>query len=205
MADFIGHGLEGLPGGTSCVYTTPFPVGVGTRARDTSGYEYVFCDFTGAVNLYQPVVISSDFTAAAVGITGRGAVGIVCAQVGTSNNGGWVQIYGRSMMQLAGGDGGGTMPSPSDAANGPTTLATSIPTVFKLGTSLTSPPALAWVSGNTSTGSGIYVEGMVVATDASPGDVSAVTYTTDPSCAHTGSQIAVFLNYPVLVHRNYGE
>lgn len=203
MANFIGYGITGLGGGTSCVYTTPFPVALGTRARDTEGNEYMFCDFTGPVSQHQPVVISSAWTAAAVSTTGRGSVGIVQADVGTSDNGGWVLIYGRSMMMIVGTE---TAVSPSIDGNGPTTLSTSVPTVFMLSTSVTSPGAFAWVSGNTSSTVGIFVEGMTVATDASVSDsVTLVTFTTGTSGAHTGSQVAVFLNYPQLVSRSYGK
>jgi hypothetical protein len=202
MANFIGTGIVGLSGGTSCVYTTPWPVALGTRARDAEGNEYVFCDFTGTVSEHQPVVISSDWTAAAVSTTGRGSVGIVQADVGTSDHGGWVLIYGRSMMMIIGTE---TAVSPSIDGNGPTTLSTSAQTVFMLPTSVVSPGAFAWVSGNTSTTAGIFVEGLTVATDASVSDsVSLVTFTTGTSGAHTGSQVAVFLNYPRLVSRNYG-
>jgi hypothetical protein len=199
MAEFIGQGPVGIPGGTSVVFTTPYPLRPGSRATDTTGAEYVFCDFTDTVNAKQPVVIASDFTAGLLAVTGRGAVGVAC-QRATSDNAGWVQVYGRceGMQIIASGV------SPSDAANGPTTLSTSVPTVFCLPTSITSPMALAWVSGNASTASGVFVEGMTVATDASD-SVSLVTATTDTAGAHTGHQVSVFLNYPELRHRNYGE
>ena len=46
--------LTGEPGafpsqGTSNVFTTPFPLAAGTRARDRDGNEYLFCDFTATV------------------------------------------------------------------------------------------------------------------------------------------------------------
>jgi hypothetical protein len=45
------------------------------------------------------------------------------------------------------------------------------------------------------------VIGLNVATDASPGDVSGTTSAT----SHIGSEIGVFLNYPYVIHQNYGE
>jgi hypothetical protein len=93
--------------------------------------------------------------------------------------------------------------SPSDAANGPTTLSTTAQTKFWLPTTATSDgiEGVRWTSGNASTTSGFYIDGMTVATDADPGAVSATTY----SSTHTGEEIAVFLNFPKIVHVNVGE
>lgn len=199
MAELSAQGAVGFPGGTSVVFTTPFPLRPGSRASGVNGEEYVFCDFTSTVNAGQPVQITAAFTAGILAVTSRGLIGIACARA-TSDQAGWVQVYGRyeGMQIIASGV------SPSDAANGPTTLSTSVPTVFVIGTSITSPMALAWVSGNASTASGLFVEGMIVADDASD-SVTLVTATTSDSGAHTGHQVSVFLNYPEVRHRNYGE
>jgi hypothetical protein len=195
MADLTGF-AGGFPGGTSVVHTTPFPIKPGTRARGVDGSEYVYCDFTGTVYSRLPVAISSTYTAAVLSVNdARGPIGVVCAG-GTSDNGGWVQIYGRCLMQV-----GINGASPSDAANGPTTLGTSAQTIFVVPTSLTSPMTLGYTSGNVSTGSPTMVVGLIVATDASPGDSSAVTSAT----SHIGAEIGVFLNYPSVIHQNYGE
>jgi hypothetical protein len=200
MPGFIGQGPIGHPGGTSVVFTTPYPLQRGSRAVDSAGNEYVFCDFTSTVNAGQPVAIGSDFTASILAVTGRGPVGVACARA-TSDQAGWVQVYGRCVMQII-----ASGVSPSDDANGPTTLGTSAGTVFVLPTSITSPMALAWVSGNTSVASRVEIEGMTVATDASVSNsVTATTATTSDSGAHTGHEVAVFLNYPNARHRNYGE
>ena len=206
MAELIGQGPVGLPGGTTVLFSTsPFPLQIGHRAKDSSGNEYILCTFTDDMNARQPCQISSAFAATILGTGGRGALGIVCAANATSGAAGWVQIYGKAMMMIIDAGSGGTQPSPSDAANGPTTLSTSVPTVFALSTSLTSPHSLTWVSGNASTASGIYIENLSVAQDAAPGSVSSVTATTEASARHTGAQISVFLNYPQIRHRNYGE
>ncbi len=203
MADLIGPGPIGLPGGTSVVFTTPFPLRPGSRATDSDGNEYVFCDFTSTVNDKQPVAIASDFKAGILAVTGRGPIGVACARA-TSDNAGWVQVYGRvNLMQII-----ASGVSPSDDANGPTTLGTSVPTVFALPNSITSPMALRWVSGNASTASGIYIDGMTVATDASVSDsvtLTAQTSNATTSGQHTGEAVSVFLNYPEARHRNYGE
>ena len=206
MAELTGQGPIASPGPTSVIHSTsPFPMPLGTRQKDKDGNEYIFCSFTDEMNAKQPCQISSAFAATILAVTGRGPVGIVCANQASSGNAGWVQIYGKAMMMIIDAGSGGTQPSPSDAANGPTTLSTSVPTVFTLSTSLTSPHSFTHVSGNASTASGIYAEGITVAQDADPAAVSSVTATTAASIRHTGAQISVWLNYPTLVHRNYGE
>ena len=176
------------------VATSVAPYKKGQRGRDSDGNEYLWVEFTGTVNPEQPVAIASDFTAAALAVTGRGAIGIAQG-LGTSNDSGWVQIYGRALVQL-----GMSGVSPSDAANGPTTLETVAGVnFFVLGTSLTSPNGIGWVSGAAGLVSGYdyIIDGMFVAHDASPGDVSTVTQTSD-LVEHTGNHIAVWLNYPVI-------
>jgi hypothetical protein len=199
MANLSAQGPIGAAGATSEVFTTPFPHQLGDRARDRAGNEYIFVDFTGTVYGGTPVQINGDFTAAKVGITGRGAFGVACSSA-TSDNAGWVQIYGKATVQLLGAT---AEVSPSDAANGPTTLSTTAQTKFWLPTTATStgPEGIRWTSGNASTTSGFQVIGMIVSSDADPTAVSAVTAAT----SHTGSQIGVFLNYPMIVHVNLGE
>ncbi len=200
MAQLSGQGPIGFPGGTSVVFTTPSPLRPGSEGVDVDGNKYVYCNFTSTVNAGQPVAIGSDFTANILAVTGRGPVGVACAR-GTSDQFGWVQVYGRCVMQII-----ASGVSPSDDANGPTTLATTLPTIFVLPTSITSPMALAWVSGNASTASRIEIDGITVATDSSVSNsVTATTATTSDSGAHTGHEVAVFLNYPQARHRNYGE
>lgn len=206
MAELHGQGPIGLPGATTVIFSTsPFPLALGSRAKDSAGNEYILCSATDEVNAGQPVQISSAFAATILAVTGRGPVGVVCAGQVTSGAAFWVQIYGKCSMMIIDAGSGGTQPSPSDAANGPTTLSTSVPTRFALSTSLTSPHSFTWVSGNASTASGIYAEGITVAQDAAPASVSAFTATTAASARHTGAAISVFLNYPQLMHRNYGE
>jgi hypothetical protein len=199
MANLIGQGPVGAPHPTSEVATTPYPLAVGAVARDSAGNVYVYCDFTGSVFGGTPVQISSSFTAEKIGITGRGAFGVACGAA-TSDNAGWVQVYGEATVQLLGATAG---VSPSDAANGPTTLSTTAQTKFWLPTTATStgPEGVRWTSGSTSTTSGFYIDGMTVSTNADLTAVSAVTAAT----SHTGEQVKVFLNFPKIVHVNYGE
>jgi hypothetical protein len=206
MANLTGH-AGAAPHPTSEVATTPFPIQLGTRMRDSAGNEYIYCDYTGTVFAGTPVQINSDFTAAKVGITGRGAFGVVTSG-GTSDNAGWVQIYGRAYVQLL-----GDTAAVSVSDNLPTTLSTTAQTKFWLPTTATStgPEGLRWTSGNVSTTSGFYIDGLYVAHDASvgmpnlhntssvsPSNVSAIT-------SHTGVDVAVWLNYPFIKHVNWGE
>jgi hypothetical protein len=155
----------------------------------------------------QPVQIMSDFSAQPVGITGRGPCGIAC-YYGTSDNAGWVQIYGRAYMQLATGvQTGGVSPSNAAAL---TTVGTSIPIIFQLMTSVVTPAAVAHRDNSTNPSllSGIFLEGVCLATDASLADVTLTAATTSGSGAyhsHTGIMVPVWINYPQLVHRNFGE
>jgi hypothetical protein len=197
MAELSAQGpvIHGHPTSLSAP-TSIAPYSKGQVARDQAGNEYVYVEFTGTVSAEQPVQISSDFTAAAIAVTGRGPIGI--AQGGaTSNDSGWVQVYGRALVML--GMGG---VSPSDAANGPTTLETvAAYNFFVLPTSLSTPPGIGWVSGEAglTSNSDYVIDGMFVAQDASPGDVSSVTSAT----SHTGGHIAVWLNYPVIRMLDY--
>ena len=133
MAELSAQGPVGFPGGTSVVFTTPYPLRLGSRARDVDGNEYIFLAYNTPVYKKAPVVIMSDFTAQNISVAERGPIGIVTT-TGSSDNAGWVQIYGRCIMQV-----GVNVCSPSDDANGPTTLATSVPTRFMIPSSLTSP------------------------------------------------------------------
>jgi hypothetical protein len=204
MAELTGH-VAGYPGGTSITFTTPLPLRPGTRAKDVDGNEYVFCTFSNPCNAKMPVLIDSAFDCTTLGVAGRGAIGVLCASEHTSDTSGWVQIYGKAMMQIIDAGSGGTQPSPSDAAAGPTTLSTSAATRFLLSTSLTSPNTLMALNGTVSTTSGIFARGISVAQDADPAAVTAVCNTTAASARHTGAQISVWLNYPRLEHMNYGE
>lgn len=197
MAELSAQGPIAHYGATSVpVGTSPLPITPGARATDAAGNVYVFCNFGTPVYTYLPVAINSAFVASALSTTGRGAIGVAqCG--GTSDESGWVQIYGRTQVQL--GMGG---VSPSDAANGPTTLETvAAYNFFVLPTSLSTPVGIGWVSGEAGLTSNYdyVIDGMFVAQDASPGDVSAVTSAT----SHTGGQIAVWLNFPVIRMLDY--
>lgn len=196
---------DGL-GGTRLQFTD-VPVGslpqyylpLGTRVRDELGNEFVLCDFNTTMYKGQPCSISAVFLADALATTGRGNVGVV-AETGasTSDQWGWVQVFGRCLILL-----GMAGVSPSDAANGPTTVSTSAATKFQLATSLTSPNGIGFTTDPSTavTNSGYYVQGITVATDASPADVSkspSLGFGVDPG------YIAVVLNYPRIEYLDTG-
>jgi hypothetical protein len=185
-------GDAGAPGPTSEPVSTSNTIALGTKAVDASGNMWAFVNFTGTVYGLSPVNIQpGSWTAAQLATTGRGPVGVSGGNM-TSDQLGWVQVYGRTLIHL-----GMSGVSPSDAANGPTTVNTSLQTVFVLGSSLTSPNGVGWVSGAAAaltTGVNYVIEGMYVADDVSVGDVSATTSAT----SHPGNQTAVFLNFPYI-------
>lgn len=203
---------QAFPGGTSEQYTTPFPIALGTRARDMDGNEFVLCGAAATLYSGQVVTINDEnWRATALTTTGRGKVGVVMQGTTAVTDAGsraiWVQVYGRVLMQV-----GGSVVSPSDAANGPTTANDSTATVFALPTSATTPAGVPYPVSDVSTAA-IRIDGITVATGASVADVSghagqggvqkrettpAVTAVTS-AASFIGSSIYVFLNYPTIV------
>lgn len=121
MALLIGPGgnLSG-GGGTSAIYSTPFPHHPGDKQRDVDGNEYVFCDFTATVYYGCLVQITSTYLASPLlGTTLLPfRVGVVMSgdptsiNHPTSDNGGWVQIYGvHPAVQTGTASGGGVSDS----------------------------------------------------------------------------------------------
>ena len=188
MPELSGQGPAALPGGTSVVFTTPFPLVVGQQARGLDGSVYLFVDYTGTVYSGLPVAILSDNTAGPLGITHRGRIGVCMAQA-SSDNAGWVQIYGRCDMQV-----GVAGTSPSDAANCGTTLQTSAGTKFILATSATTLNVLAFVSDASGLDEKYVVTGITMASDPSLTAVSDLS----SAASHTGSHVGVFLNFPAV-------
>lgn len=193
-------GNTAAPGPTSEPVSTSTTIAFGTRAVDNLGGVWVFCQATGSIFGQQPVQIQpGSWSVAALGTTGRGPVG-VSGGFFTSDQACWIQVYGRALCQL-----GMSGVSPSDAANGPTTVNTSLMTVFVLGTSLTSPNGVGWTSdptnGVASSGLVYVIEGMYVADDVSLGDVSGAmtfqgTSAVTSATSFVGNHCAVFLNFP---------
>jgi hypothetical protein len=104
MAQLVGPGAILEAGATSVIFSTPFPHKPGDKARDADGNEYLFVDFTATTYYGCLVQIDSKHQASPLlGTTLRPyRVGVVCGGVPTtdagahptSDNGGWVQIYG---------------------------------------------------------------------------------------------------------------
>jgi hypothetical protein len=145
----------------------------GTKARDGAGNEYVLCDFTASVYSGSCVLISNDglYTAAPFVAGAQGSVG-VCAEEGTSNQLGWVQIYGATTAL----DAGGTSAADSTYLPG---AATSVST-----------PAtgLAVSVGTSGATQSVIIKGMFI--------TGAATTATTSATSHTGVQVPVWLNYP---------
>ena len=104
MANLVGQGQALSAGPTSAIFSTPFPHKPGDKGRDANGNEYVFVDFTATVYYGCVVQITSLYTASPllgtanrpfrVGVVCSGTPSTVAGDHPTSDNGGWVQIYG---------------------------------------------------------------------------------------------------------------
>ena len=215
-------GLQGtaqtFSGGVSDNYTTPFPMSLGTKARDSFGNEFVLCQ-TGAATTVAPemvVVIGSDFSVAPIGAVGAtGHLGVVDdyqKQGNTSarvsaypiNTTVWVQIYGRTFMMCD------TPTGVASSGGALTTVRTSLAYKFYVHTSAATTPTgqpfatSALITANATLATYL-IEGIYVATDATPDasgtsilqlDGTTALGVTLVSATHSGSSVAVWLNYP---------
>lgn len=101
MAQLTGP-AQAFGAATSEFNTTPFPHHPGEKARDTEGNEYLYVDFTS--NVYYGCLVQIDVNNLAAPLLGTAnrayRVGVVMGGTPssdnhpTSNNAGWVQIYG---------------------------------------------------------------------------------------------------------------
>ena len=101
MAFMIGPGPIGQAGGTSQVFTTPWPHSLGERARDKRGNEYMFVACRTAVAGDGILVsITADGYAAPLLHTSllNARVGVAQKQMAV-DEAGWVQIYGVCFVQ----------------------------------------------------------------------------------------------------------
>ena len=193
MANLTGRGM-GFPGGTSVVYsTTPFPISVGSRAFDTEGNEYLFVAFGGAVSTGSWVVISDLNVATFLDDVSQGRVGVVMGTTPTSNDGGWVQIYGLNIIA----QGSMATDQASAAVGGalrPTSVATTPLGTVEIVSQVSNAANIihnAWITPLLPSEAGI----------SGASDTSWPTsYTTAASSPvggqHTGAVVGVFLNYP---------
>lgn len=119
MAQLIGPGSFLSAGATSQIFSTPFPHKPGAKHRDAAGNEYLFVDFTATV--YYGCLVQINELHEAAPLLGTALkpfrVGVVCSGTPTtdagnhptSDNGGWVQIYGvHSAVQTNNASGSGT-------------------------------------------------------------------------------------------------
>ena len=191
-----------FPGGTSDYFTTPFPIALGTKARDNAGNEFVLC-FTAAVATVAPeqcVMIGADYSLIPVVASGRGPVGVVADHTKSGNTSApvspipiqtsvWVQVYGRAFVQV---NAGGTAEGAAW-----TSLLTSASLQLRIPTTLAaSPPGqLSFTSDSNqlTTIQQYNIVGMTLATDATNTDATAIT---SVEKTHGGMRMPVWLNYP---------
>jgi len=168
----LNGGPVAAPHPTSEISTTPFQIQLGSRMHDSSGNEYIYVDFTATVYGGVTVSISNDgnFTAAALTEAHRGSVGVTMG-TGTSDNSGWVQIYGyHSGAQLASGSSNVTSAM-----------------VAVVASSVSTPAAgMDCLAGTTVDVHRIF--------DMWPTAVASTATTSGTS--HTGAEVSVWLNYP---------
>lgn len=146
---------QAFAGGTSEVWSTPYPHRPGEVAFDDNGNEYVFCQYGDVLYGGLLVFISRDntFTASLYGTGNYGRVGVVMAP-GTSDQAGWIQVggYTDGYVQCAGGSSLGTSSGRALKATSISTPATGLLTV-STGTSLDSDQIYGmWLTQLTSTG-----------------------------------------------------
>jgi hypothetical protein len=147
-----------------------FPLGY---RQVVGGKEYVLCDFQETVHSGVTVSISNDglFTASVLTTSHQGAVGVVAETTTASDTWGWVQVYGYTSAQEAGG----------------TSAATSayVPIVAS---SVSSPAAGMAALVNTTSTAQRHIYGMFI--------VGAATTAVTSAASHTGVAVPVFLDYP---------
>lgn len=194
MAELTGHAGV-FPGGTSNVYSTsPLPIAVGTRAKDVAGNEYVFASFGAAVSPGVWVILSDLHVGTPIDdVSGPGRVGIVMGTSPTSNDAGWVQIYGLNIIAQ-------TNMATDQASAGiglrPTSVASTPLGVVDIVSAVSAAANIihnAWITALTPAEAGISG-----ATDSS-WPTSFTTAASSPAGGqHTGAVVGVFLNYPYL-------
>ena len=101
MAQLSAQGPIGASGPTSQVWTTPYPHGLGERARDKAGNEYMFVQcLTAVAGSGLLVSITSDGLVAPLLNTSLLVCRVGVAQTTMAvGDGGWVQIYGTAFVQ----------------------------------------------------------------------------------------------------------
>lgn len=178
MAELSGQGPVALSQASS-VATTDALVTLGLRARDASGNEYMYVSFGEVLSAGQWVVIANG-VATRLATASRGPVGVVCTSV-TSNDNGWVQIYGvYDTAQIAGAASSEAtsiyvLGSPAGATTEAAAEATSLSSLA------TNRIFGAWPR------------------------AAASTATTASSSAHSGVTIQVQLNYPYVLGESLSD
>jgi len=191
MAELTGR-AGCFPGGTSAVFSTsPLPIEVGTRAFDKSGNEYIFVSFGGPVSTGSWVVISDLNVATFLDDVSVGRVGIVMGTTPTSNDSGWVQIYGLNII------------AQSNVVSDESSVIIGLRATSVASTPLGVINGFAAVS---TAGNIVHNAWMTALTPAEAGISGAsdsswpTTYTTAASSPtgsqHSGAVLGVFLNYP---------
>jgi len=198
MSELVGPGAIVAAGPTFQVWTTPFPHKPGDKARDRDGNEYVFVDYTASV--FTGVLVGITDTYQAHPLLGTALtperVGVAMT-AGTSDNGGWVQIYGLHNAVQTGEVSDGTV---SDLTVGYALIPQ---------TSVGTPSGVLAVIAATVSDNVNVIYGMWLAiigasdhtsqpanTDTSTSNVSGPNSAQPATTSHIGATHEDFLNYP---------
>lgn len=202
---------QSAAGPTSQTWTTPFPHATGDKMRDGVGNEYVFCDFTASVSGGVLVAITDRFTATPLLGTNLLPSRVGVAMTGaTSDNGGWVQVYGvhLAVQSNAASDGlvsDGTVAYyliPQTSVSTPSgtlsLVAREAPTSIE-GTSSYNRIFNMWLADPATASDFTAAYGDTSLSSATSGPTTLVTATTNGTSMHTGTSYPVILNYPYVL------
>jgi len=198
MAQLTGP-AQSFPCPTSAVlrHTSPLPLNLGTRARDADGNEYVWVAFGGPISSGEWVIVTDLHVATALIHASVGRVGIVVGTGPTSDDCGWIQVYG--LNTIAQTSGVTDTVSIARGLRATSVLTTPLGTAGFI-TQVSQESNIihgAWITQLTPTEAGI--------TGASDGSWPT-TYTSQSSSPagyqHSGQVIGVFLNYPYVDGEN---
>lgn len=219
MSQLVGPGAIVEAGATSVIFSLPFPHKPGDRAKDSAGNEFLFVDFTA--NTYFGCLVQIDSLNRAAPLLGTSLeayrVGVVCSGTPstvagnhpTSDNAGWVQIYGVHPAVQTGTASDGLVSDSTAAYWAVPQLAVGTPTgtlglrIQGAGTSI----AQSSQEGNLIVGMWLVHMGQVTDLTDYPGASGASGPATNDvlnstsgaaTSAFIGSTYAVFMNYPVV-------
>lgn len=171
-AQLSAQGPTAFAHGTTETVTSAAHV-LGTRGFDTAGNEYRYIQFTDAVGAGGWVVLDGAWAGTRVATASVGPLAVAQTSVAASAYG-WAKVYGvESVAQISTGDSAATSTYILTAPSG-----------------VTSEPTLTAAARSSAAATNPVFGAKITA--------AASTATTGTSSSHSGTTVAVFLNYPFL-------